>query len=124
MHDSKITLERHAKRHTGFGTADELDAGEYANSTRLKHGEAAEYLALGETVFGRGAIPEFKVLALSLLVDVVEDALLRHQQSIRFEVTLCKKDVEKRLRNISRENKLRENVHVATKSIRLDSKAG
>ena len=69
--------------------ADELDPREDVNATGEEHGEAFElHTPVGAGGAGSG-VPLVVVPALGLVVDVVEKAVLRHQQGIALERPGC-----------------------------------
>ena len=66
-------------------TADELHTRENVDAAGQEHGEALEpHAAVGASGAGR-RVPRVVVAALGLVVDVVEEAVLRHQQSVALE---------------------------------------
>lgn len=70
-------------------TADELDAGEQRDAARQQHGKAA-HLHAAILAGGRARlVPAGERPAARRIVDVVEEAALRHQQGVRLERALC-----------------------------------
>ena len=69
--------------------ADKLDAGEDVDATGEEHGKAAKpHRAIGAGS-ARRPVPLVKVPALGLVVDVVKETVLGHQEGVRLERTLC-----------------------------------
>ena len=71
------------------GAADELNAGEDVDTAGEEHGEALDsHPSLGALV-ARRLVPLVEVHALGLVVDVVEEAVLRDQEGVALERTGC-----------------------------------
>ena len=71
--------------------ADKLNAGEDVDATGEEHRKAAKpHRAIGASS-ARRPVPLVKVPALGLVVDVVKEAVLGHQEGVRLEGTLCRK---------------------------------
>ena len=74
----------------GFlGAADKLDAGEDVDAAGEQHGEALDAHAALAARVARRAVPVVEVHALRLVVDVVEEAVLGHEQGVALEGTGC-----------------------------------
>lgn len=73
-----------------FGAANELDAGEEGDAAGQQHGEGAQRQASLAAGVGGRRVPAVEGPALGLVVDVVEQAVLRHQQRVALEGALCK----------------------------------
>ena len=71
------------------GAADELDAGEDVDAAGEQHGEALDAHAALAARPARRAVPLVEVHALRLVVDVVEQAVLGHEQSVALERSGC-----------------------------------
>ena len=72
------------------GAADKLHAAEDVDAAGEQHGEAAELHAAVPAGAARRGVPLVEVPALGLVVDVVKQAVLRHQQRVRLEGALWK----------------------------------
>lgn len=68
-----------------LGTADELNAGEDGYAAGQEHGEAAHLHAALLAGSCSGLVPPHERPAPGGVVDVVEEAALRHQQGVRLE---------------------------------------
>ena len=81
----------------GFlGAADKLDAGEDVDAAGQQHGEALDaHAALAARLAGR-AVPVVEVHALRLVVDVVEEAVLGHEQRVALERSGCARERQRR----------------------------
>ena len=77
------------------GAADKLNAAEHINSTGQEHGEAAQFHGAVAAGGLRSPVPLVKVPAAGLVVDVVEQTVLGHEQSVRLEGPLKTSSVEK-----------------------------
>ncbi len=71
------------------GTAHELHPAEDIDATGEEHGEALDLHATLLASVGRRPVPLVKVPALGLVVDVVEQAMFRHEESVRLESSRC-----------------------------------
>ena len=87
----------------GFlGAADKLDAGEDVDAAGEQHGEALDAHAALAARVARRAVPVVEVHALRLVVDVVEEAVLGHEQRVALEGSGCARE---RQRNKKEEGK-------------------
>ena len=87
---STTFLVRRAGAAAGLpGAADELDAGEDVDAAGEQHGEALDAHAALAARPARRAVPLVEVHALRLVVDVVEQAVLGHEQSVALERSGC-----------------------------------
>ena len=77
-----------------FGrAADKLDAGEDVDAAGEEHREAAKsHRPIGASP-SRRPVPLVKVPALGLVVYVVKETVLRHQEGVRLERSLCGESV-------------------------------
>ena len=70
-------------------TANKLDSVKAVNAARLQHGKAAQQHSAVDTRSQRRVIPRAVRRALLLIMDVVEHAVIWHEQSIALERTNC-----------------------------------
>ena len=68
--------------------ANKLDATEDINATREEHGEGAELHAAITTGATCSRVPLVEVPAFCLVVNVIKEAMLRHQEGVRLEGAL------------------------------------
>ena len=69
--------------------AHELHAAEHVDAAGEEHGEGAELHAAVRARAPRGRVPLVEVPALCLIVNVVKETVLGHQQGVRLEGSLC-----------------------------------
>ena len=69
--------------------ADELDAIEPSDLAGSQRGEALLYLASAGARLGRGLVPLVVRLTIIVALDVVEDTVLRNEESLALERTHC-----------------------------------
>lgn len=69
--------------------AHELDPREEADAAGQQHGEAPQLQAPLLAGAARSHVPPAELPAVALVVDVVEQAALRHQQGVRLEGAFC-----------------------------------
>ena len=70
------------------GAANKLDAAEDVNAAREEHGEGAELHAAVTAGTARGRVPLVEVPAFCLVVNVIKETVLRHQEGVRLEGAL------------------------------------
>ena len=70
------------------GAANKLDAAEDVNAAREEHGEGAELHAAITAGTARGRVPLIEVPAFCLVVNVIKETVLGHQEGVRLEGAL------------------------------------
>lgn len=71
--------------------ANELDTREQADPARQQHREGSQPESPLRTRTPRSRVPPRELPASALVVDMVEEAALRHEQRVRLEWTFCDK---------------------------------
>lgn len=83
--------------------ADELDPREEADTAGQQHGETPQLQASLLAGAPGGHIPPAKLPAVALVMDMVEQAALRHQQGVRLEGAFCGRRNKSVLKTVARE---------------------
>ena len=86
-----------------LGTADELYTGEERDAAGQQHGEATHLHVAILAGGGPGLVPPNERPAPGRVVDVIEQAALRHEQCIRLEGSLCEAKVRNHGNMVGRE---------------------